>query len=152
MRLLVDGDGCPVVGETIEIGKQFGVEVIIFCDTSHHIEREGATTVLIQKGLDAVDFAITNKVQYGDIVITQDFGLAAMVLAKRGYAINQSGFIYTENNIDQLLFRRHIVKAARKTGTRLKGPKKRTHEDNLRFKQELTRLCEKVISPNKKMC
>lgn len=144
MRLLIDGDGCPVVGETIEVAKSFGAEVIIFCDTSHHIERDGATTVLIQKGLDAVDFAITNKVQHDDIVVTQDFGLAAMVLAKRGHAINQNGFIYTEDNIDQLLFRRHIVKAARKTGTRLKGPKKRTHEDDLRFKYELNKLCDKI--------
>ncbi|MGL4346157.1 MAG: YaiI/YqxD family protein [Cellulosilyticaceae bacterium] len=146
MRILVDGDGCPVIEETIEIAKLFGMEVVVFCDTAHHIEREGATTILIQKGLDAVDFAITNKMQKGDIVVTQDFGLAAMILAKRGYAINQNGFIYTEENIDQLLFRRHIAKLARKSGTRLKGPKKRTAADDQKFVEGLTKLCNKIKS------
>lgn len=144
MKLLIDADGCPVVDETIEVAKSFNIEVVIVCDTSHMIERQYARTILVQKGMDAVDFVIANQVAKGDIVVTQDYGLAAMVLSKRAYGINQNGFVYTEGNIDQLLFRRHITKVARKSGARLKGPKKRTVEDNQRFKEGLIKLCEEL--------
>ena len=142
MKILIDGDGCPVVDLTIEVAKQYGIEVVIFCDTAHMIDRPGVQTIIIQKGMDAVDFMIANQVQKEDIVVTQDYGLAAMILSKKAAALNQNGFIYTEGNIDQLLFRRHVVKVARKSGTRLKGPKKRTPEDNIKFKESLIRLCE----------
>ncbi|MHC1749309.1 MAG: YaiI/YqxD family protein [Cellulosilyticaceae bacterium] len=146
MKILIDGDGCPVIDITIGVAKKMGLEVIIFCDTAHMIEKEGATTILIQKGMDAVDFVIANKVQKEDIVVTQDYGLAAMILSKRAAAINQNGFIYTDDNIDQLLFRRHMAKVARKSGDRLKGPKKRKEEDNIKFKESLIKLCESKIS------
>lgn len=142
MKILIDGDGCPVIDITLMVAKQFGIEVIIFCDTSHLIEKEGAITVLVQEGADAVDFVISNKVQKEDIVITQDYGLAAIILAKKAKAVNQNGFIYTEDNIDQLLFRRHVTKMARRTGQRLKGPKKRKEEDNQAFKESLMKLCQ----------
>lgn len=142
MKILIDADGCPVVDATIEVANQFNIEVIIVCDTAHIIERDEARTILVQKGLDAVDFVIANQVARGDIVVTQDYGLAAMVLSKKAYGINQNGFVYTEGNIDQLLFRRHISKVARKSGSRLKGPKKRKNEDNERFKESLIKLCK----------
>lgn len=142
MKILIDGDGCPVIDLTIKVARKFNIEVIIFCDTAHMIERPGVQTVLIQKGMDAVDFVIANKVHKEDIVVTQDYGLAAMILSKRAAAINQNGFVYTEANIDQLLFRRHVVKVARKSGERLKGPKKRKEEDNTKFKEALIKLCE----------
>lgn len=145
MKIFIDADACPVVDITLQVAKKYGIEVVIVCDTAHFIERLGAETLIVQKGMDAVDFVITNKVQRGDIVITQDYGLAAMILAKRGRAINQNGFIYTENNIEQLLFRRHVAKVARKSGERLKGPKKRKEEDNIKFKESLTKLCEQNV-------
>lgn len=145
MKILIDADGCPVVDITIQIAKRFGVEVIIVCDTSHMIEREYARTILVQKGLDAVDFVIANQVQKNDIVVTQDYGLAAMILSKKAHGINQNGFVYNESNIDQLLFRRHISKVARKSGERLKGPKKRKAEDDEQFKKGLVQLCERII-------
>lgn len=143
MQILIDGDGCPVIDITIKVARRFGLEVIIFCDTAHMIEKEGTTTILVQKGTDAVDFVITNKLQKGDLVVTQDYGLGAMILAKRGIALNQNGFIYTEENIDQLLFRRHVSKMARKSGHRLKGPPKRKQEDNKAFEVSLIKLCER---------
>lgn len=146
MKILIDGDGCPVIDLTIKVARQFNVEVIIFCDTAHMIERLGAQTILIQKGMDAVDFVIANKVHKEDIVVTQDYGLAAMILSKRAAAINQNGFVYDEGNIDQLLFRRHVAKVARKSGERLKGPKKRKEEDNIKFKEGLIKLCEYKLS------
>ena len=83
MNILIDADGCPVVDLTLQIAKQFGVPVIILCDTSHQIEREGAQTMVFDKGIDSVDFALVNRVKPGDVVVTQDYGPGdRMCLAK----------------------------------------------------------------------
>ena len=79
MAILIDADGCPVVDLTLQIAKRFGVPVIILCDTSHQIEREGAQTLVFDKGADSVDFALVNRVKPGDVVVTQDYGLAEYV-------------------------------------------------------------------------
>ncbi|MDA3733308.1 YaiI/YqxD family protein [Niameybacter massiliensis] len=142
MKLLIDADGCPVVDLTIKIGNMYKKEVIIFCDTAHVIERENIKTILVQKGMDAVDFVIANHVEKGDVVITQDYGLATMILAKKGLPINQNGLIYTEDNIDELLFRRHVAKTVRKSGNKTKGPRKRTSEDDEKFQKGLKYLIE----------
>jgi len=145
MKILIDADGCPVVDITIKIAKKFNLEPIIICDTSHVFNKQDVKTLVISKGNDAVDFILVNKVEKGDIVVTQDYGLAAMVLSKQGYPINQNGFLYTPDNIDQLLFTRHLSKKARNSGARLKGPKKRQKEDNIRFEESLINLCEKLL-------
>ena len=100
MNILIDADGCPVVDLTLQIAKQFSISVIILCDTSHQIEREGAQTLVFDKGADSVDFALVNRVKPGDIVVTQDYGLASMCLAKRARVLNQNGLEYTADNID----------------------------------------------------
>ena len=74
MTILINADGCPVVDLTLQIAKQFGIPVIILCDTSHQIEREGAQTLVFDKGADSVDFALVNRVKPGDVVVTQDYG------------------------------------------------------------------------------
>lgn len=89
--ILIDADGCPVVDLTVRIGRAHGVPVKILCDTAHRIEREGAKTLVFDKGADSVDFALVNRVQPGDIVITQDYGLASMCLARRARVLNQNG-------------------------------------------------------------
>ncbi|OOB77821.1 MAG: hypothetical protein BEN19_01165 [Epulopiscium sp. Nuni2H_MBin003] len=149
MKILIDADACPVIKEAIKVADAFEIEVIIYCDTSHMIEIDGIETIVVQKGLDAVDFVIANNMKKKDIVITQDYGLAAMVLAKGGYAINQDGFIYQENNIDQLLYRRYLHKVARKSKIKIKGPKKRTSLDNKKFSDSFSVLCEKIIGIKK---
>ena len=78
MTILIDADGCPVVDVTLQIAKQLGVPVIILCDTAHQIEREGAQTLVFDKGTDSVDFALVNRVKPGDVVVTQDYGLASI--------------------------------------------------------------------------
>lgn len=140
MKILIDADGCPVVDETIKVGKDFKIETIIMCDTSHMFNKPGIEIITLSKGADSVDFALINKVNKGDIVITQDYGLAAMVLSKGGYAINQNGTVYTDENIDQLLYTRHLSKKARNSGSRIKGPKKRQKEDDIRFEENLISL------------
>ena len=93
MRILIDADGCPVVNETIKVAHKFNLESIIFCDTSHNFDEKNIKVIVVSKGIDAVDFAILNNIENGDIVITQDYGLASLVLSRNSYAINQSGMV-----------------------------------------------------------
>ena len=144
--ILIDADACPVVNETIRIAKQHGFRCILICDTAHEMHREGAETIIVSKGADAVDFVLVNRVQKNDIVVTQDYGLAAMVLAKKGHPLDQNGRLYTEENIDQLLYARHQAQKIRMNGGRLRGPKKRSKENNERFEKSLQQLCEKLAN------
>lgn len=146
MRILIDGDGCPVINLVIKIGKQFGIEVIIMCDTSHIFNRDGAKTMVFSKGSDSVDFALINLVKKSDIVITQDYGLAAMAINKAYCVLNQNGLIYSNDNIDGLLHNRYISKKIRQSGGRTKGPKKRSKEDDTKFENSLIAICEEVIT------
>ncbi|MEG1142732.1 MAG: YaiI/YqxD family protein [Clostridia bacterium] len=145
MKILIDADGCPVVDISIKIGEKFNLDVIIMCDTSHNFNKPGIETIILSKGADAVDFALVNKVKKGDIVVTQDYGLAAMVLARGGYPINQNGLVYNNQNIDQMLFTRYISKKVRDAGGRTKGNKKRKNEDNLKFEENMVKLCESIM-------
>lgn len=140
MRILIDADGCPVVDEALSAAKKRNIEVVIFCDTSHVFDKAGAVTVVVPKGPDSVDFRLANTVRAGDIVVTQDYGLAAMCLAKNAAVISQDGMVYTERNIDGLLSFRHISKKIRSGGGRLKGPPKRKREQDESFTVALEKL------------
>lgn len=131
--ILIDADGCPVVDLTIHICRAHGVPVLILCDTAHRIERDGAETMVFDKGADSVDFALVNRVRPGDVVITQDYGLAAMCLSRRARVLNQNGLEYTADNIDGLLEQRHHSKKLLRAGKHLKGPAKRTKEQDEAF-------------------
>lgn len=140
MRILIDADGCPVVDLTVRLAKKYGIECTILCDTSHEFNRDGAKTVVVEKGADSVDFKIVNLVGEGDIVVTQDYGLAAMCLARKAIPVSQNGLVYTDKNIDQLLFTRYFSKKIRNAGGRMKGPSKRTPEQDKAFEAALERL------------
>lgn len=143
MKLWIDADGCPVVDLTVRLAAQYGVECFILCDTSHVFEKAGAMTLTFSKGADSVDFALVNRVSPGDAVITQDYGLAAMCLARGAIPLRQDGMEYTTENIDGLLLARHTAKKIRKSGGRLKGPKKRTEEEDKAFATQLKQLLRK---------
>lgn len=145
MKILIDGDGCPVIDLTIEVARKYAIEVIVFCDTSHHIEKEGAITKVVTKGSDAVDFVLVNDTKEGDLVITQDYGLAAMVLAKKAKAMNQNGLVFSDDNLAGLLFSRHVAKEVRRQGGRTKGPKKRDPKQNEAFKANLIKVIEAQV-------
>lgn len=147
-QILVDADGCPVVDETIALAKRYGLAVTLITDTSHIMNREGATTITVEKGSDSADFRLVNLVSKGDIVITQDYGLAAMVLSKGGHILNQNGSRYTNENIDGLLMSRHIGKKIRRAGGRTKGPSKRTKEQDERFVCALEALIQEILQIN----
>lgn len=133
MKILIDADGCPVVKQATQIAKESNIEVVIFCDTSHIINSDYAQIITVSKGADSVDFALVNEVKSDDIVVTQDYGLAAMVLSKGGKAITQNGMIISDSNLGLLLTSRYESKKARMSGAHLKGPKKRTAQNDEEF-------------------
>ena len=140
MNILIDADGCPVVDLTLQIAKRFSVPVIILCDSSHQIEREGAQTLVFDKGADSVDFALVNRVKTGDIVVTQDYGLASMCLAKCARVLNQNGLEYTADNINTLLLRRYENKKLLRAGKHPKGSAKRSKVQDEAFITILTNI------------
>ena len=134
MTVLIDADACPVVDIAVSLCCEHQISCILLCDTAHEIHRKGAQTLTVDKASDSVDFALVNRVTAGDIVITQDYGLASMCLARNAIVLHQDGWEYTTDNIDALLFTRHESRKYRAAGGRTKGPKKRTHEQDQAFK------------------
>lgn len=139
-RILIDADGCPVVDLTVTIARAYQTECLILCDTSHVFEKPGAATLTFSKGADSVDFALVNLLRPGDIVVTQDYGLAAMCLARQARVLNQDGMEYTGENIDSLLLARHTAKKIRSAGGRLKGPPRRKPNQDETFARTLRGL------------
>ena len=142
MKIIIDADACPVVDITVNTAKERGLPCIIVCDNTHSIERDGAQTIVVDKGADSADCKIANITEKGDVIVTQDYGLAALILAKGGKALNQNGLIYTESNIDNLLFTRHVSRKERMAGNRTKGPKKRTRQNDSDFLKALLMCLE----------
>jgi len=142
MRILIDADGCPVTKITVEIAKKYNLEAVIFCDTSHIFHYDTVKVITVDKGADSADFALVNHVLQNDIVVTQDYGLAAMVLSKKGIPITQNGVIIGSENIERMLETRYAAKKAVKAGKHPKGPSKRTPRQNKEFAQALIKLIE----------
>lgn len=145
MTIYIDADGCPVVDITVQLARRYQIECVIICDTSHVFDKQGAKTITVSKGADSVDFALVNMPSSGDIVVTQDFGLAAMCLARGAFPINQDGVVYHDGNIGSLLESRHIAQKIRRAGGRLKGPRKRTVEQDARFSTQLEQLIQRHL-------
>ena len=139
-RILVDADACPVKEIILSMAKRRNIPVTMVIDTSHELDDGYSTVVTVDKGSDSADYAIANMATCHDIVVTQDYGLAAMILAKGASAIDQNGMVYTSENIDNLLERRYIGQKIRRGGGRTKGPKKRTREDDERFEDAFGRI------------
>ena len=148
MKILVDADACPVVKQVERIAKKHNVDVILLCDTNHVLKSDYSEVKIIGSGADAVDFALVNLCSKGDVAVTQDYGVAAMVLSKGGYCIHQSGKIFTDENIGGLLMDRHLSKKARMSSSKhhLKGPKKRTAEDDKRFEEAFEKLIVEILN------
>ena len=145
MKLMIDADGCPVVALAVKTAEKYGVRCVLVCDTAHTFSDVPAEIITVSQGADSADIRIVNLLDAGDIVVTQDYGLAAMCLAKKATALNQNGLIYSEKNMDELLLSRHIHKKVRRAGGRMKGPKKRTKQQDESFDKALTVLLEERI-------
>jgi uncharacterized protein YaiI (UPF0178 family) len=140
MRILVDADACPVRQIIVRLAKQRNIPVTMLTDTSHELNDGYSRVITVDKEADSVDYALMGLLTREDIVVTQDFGLAAMVLGKGARAVNQNGLVFTGENIDKLLFERHIGQKIRRRGGRTKGPKKRTKEDDAQFEAAFEKL------------
>jgi Uncharacterized protein conserved in bacteria len=139
--IYIDADACPVTRIAEETARRHGIPVTLLCDTNHVLSSDYSTIKIIGAGADAVDLALINLRQRGDIVITQDYGVAALALGKGARVIHQSGKVFTDDNIGGLLMDRHLSKKARRSGKHhLKGPAKRTEEDDRRFAESFERM------------
>ena len=139
--IYIDADACPVTRIAEETARRHGIPVTLLCDTNHVLSSDYSTIKIIGAGVDAVDLALINLCQRGDVVITQDYGVAALALGKGARVIHQSGKVFTDDNIGGLLMDRHLSKKARRSGRHhLKGPAKRTEEDDRRFAESFERM------------
>lgn len=142
MRIIVDGDACPGISIIENIAKKYGLELIVFCDIHHYIQLDYGEVKVVDSGFQSVDMYVVNISKEKDIVISQDYGVAAIALGKGSYVINPKGYYYNEENIDRLLEERHISQKIRRAGGRTNNPKKRTKEDDLRLEKNLIKIIE----------
>ena len=142
MQIFVDADACPVVDIVETIAEKYNISTTLLCDTNHILYSDYSEVIVVSAGADAVDYKLISICHKGDVVVSQDYGVAAMALGKGAYAIHQSGKWYTDENIDRMLMERHLNKKARRGSSKnyIKGPKKRTSEDDKRFAQSFEKL------------
>lgn len=143
MIIWIDADGCPVVGITENVAKSHQIELHVVKNISHHLDLDYGIVHTVDQGADQADFFIANRLRSGDLVITQDYGLAAMAIAKNAIALTQYGQVIDQNNIDYLLEKRHFHKEQRKQSGKYTKFKKRTAENDVQFKEALLNLLKK---------
>ncbi len=143
-KVIVDADACPrgCLNILQKHKDGWGYNLLTVSSVDHQIENPNHITV--DKGRDAADFAIVNNTKKGDIVITQDWGLAALVLGKNAFALSPTGRIFSDKNIDFLLEERSLKASFRRGGGRTKGPRARTLADDERFEKGFLRLLERA--------
>lgn len=146
MKIIIDGDACPSIPLIENIAIKYDIQVLIITDTSHNIVSEYSRVIIADKGSQSVDIKLINLVSKGDIVISQDYGVAVMTLGKNAYCISTKGLIFTNDNIDALMLNRHINQKLRNSGKHVKGPKKRTIDDD----KNLIESLEQIIKETKK--
>lgn len=145
MKILIDADACPVKEIVIDLAKEQNLEVILVVSLNNYFQREDDIEVVVVDALpQAVDIALINRVEPADLVVTHDYGLASLVLGKKGRAISPMGYIFSETTVDSLLERRHLQSVARRAGLKTKGPKKRNLKDDERFRRNLLKLLDET--------
>jgi uncharacterized protein YaiI (UPF0178 family) len=142
--ILVDADGCPVKQIIETQAKARKLPVLFFIDSCHVLSPAYGQVVQVDKGADSADFVLVNRCKKGDVVITGDYGVATMALARNCQVLGFSGLVYTSQNIDQLLFQRHLCKKARRAGARPGHIKKRTDADDAAFAQSLSQILDQI--------
>lgn len=151
LRLIIDGDACPAKKEIFDLAKAYAVEVILITSLAHFSDYQDCTYVVVDNIPQAVDIAVMNRVRRGDAVITQDYGLAAVVLRKGSFTISPRGKIYCEEKMDELLLQRHLVQKEKRGGGKIKGPSAYTREDLerlLRVLEDFFRRKNEIFSEN----
>ncbi len=137
MKILIDADASPVRNITTELAKIYHIDLIIVCNVHHMINTDYGKVITVDSGSDVADHEIVNLTKKGDLVITQDYGLASLILLKGAYVLHQDGWFYTADNIDTLLLQRHLSQKMRKAKKRHGHISKRKESDNQKFKEKL---------------
>lgn len=145
MRIIVDGDGCPGIFYIEKVAKEENIDLLVYSTIDHNINLDYGEVKRVDAGFQSVDMYVINDTKEGDIVISQDFGVAALALGKKAYAISPKGMIFSNDNIERLLFERHLSQKARKAGLRGKNASKRKKEDDI----NLYNTIKKVINQEK---
>ena len=145
MKIVIDADACPVTRIAEGMAKEYGIPCTLVFDTAHIMNSDYSTVITVDKGADSADYKIVNLLSRGDIVVTQDYGLAAMCLSRGACVINQNGMVYDDGNIDGLLFSRAAASKVRRAGGRIRGPKKRDPSQDAAFEQRFRKIIEDVI-------
>jgi uncharacterized protein YaiI (UPF0178 family) len=150
MRIIIDGDGCPQKVKEIceQAAREYGIELIIVVDIDHLIVSD-FKIIVVDKGRDSTDYKIVEIFQQGDILVTQDYGLASLVLGKASAIIHTAGFFINKNNIDSLLQSRYIGDRIRKLGEKTKGPSKRRKEQDENFRKCLYKVLNEKFKKKK---
>jgi uncharacterized protein YaiI (UPF0178 family) len=149
LKILVDADACPVKKIIESVAAQHQVKLILVSNPHHRLSSEWGEVMTVDPASQSADITIANLTREYDIVVTQDYGLAAMVLGKKAAAINHSGMVYTIDNIDALLMQRYLNAKARQRKEKIKGPKKRSAADNLGFETNFIKLVTKMLATEK---
>ncbi|WP_083676247.1 YaiI/YqxD family protein [Paenibacillus sp. FSL H8-0548] len=141
LTIVVDADACPVKSEIGETARRFSVPVLMVASHDHRLEPQlGVNIVQVDRSNQSVDLYIVNHIVRGDIVVTQDFGLACIAIGKGAIVLSPRGEQYSDENIDYLMERRHELAKRRRTGGKTKGPKAMNNDDRDRFQQKLTKV------------
>lgn len=145
MKIIVDGDGCAGISYIERAAKEENIDLLVYSTIDHNINLNYGEVKRVDAGFQSVDMYVVNDTKKGDIVISQDFGVAALALGKKAYAISPKGMIFSNDNIERLLFERHLSQKARKAGLRGKNASKRKKEDDI----NLYNTIKKVINQEK---
>lgn len=149
MQILIDADACPVaiMGIIQKAAEERDLDALFVTSVAHvrgEDRGEGYQFLIVDQLPEAVDLVIANRLQEGDLVITQDYGLAALALGRQAMAISPAGLIFSDDNIGSLLTWRHLSAVERRKGFKVRGNiKDLLHEDIFRFSEALERVLAK---------
>jgi len=144
MKILVDADACPSINLITDLAIKNKMELVLYTDSTHNIVSDYALVVTLSQGFQSVDMVITNEIKENDILITQDYGLALICLSKKAKVIHPLGNVYNDENIDRMIFERFLRTKSRKQNIHMKGPKKRTKEDDINLINNLQKEIDKL--------
>jgi len=142
VKIVVDADACPVKNEIVAAAEMHGAEVLMVASYDHRmtVHANHVTVIQVDRSDQAVDLYIANRIGRGDVLVTQDFGLATIGLAKSAIVLSNRGQRYTDETIDFLLERRHELAKQRRGGKYAKGPRPFTESDRHFFQHSLTKV------------
>ena len=145
MKIRIDGDACPNKEEIYSLACQYHREMVVYCDYAHQLNDVNYTLVQCDVGKDSVDMAILDDVEAGDLVITQDYGLASLLLMKNVRVLHVSGQEITKENIELLLMSRYLGAKQRKMNKHIKGPHARTKDVQDYFTRQVENICKESL-------